>query len=238
MSDTIHAQFAKAQFEFDAPKKDKQNPHLKNMYADLRSCIEAVKGPLKDNGLFLHQKVSNEGTSVIVQTLVVNETGCSIDFGHVSVPVSKNDAQGYGSALTYARRYGVLSIGLAPEDDDGNAAVAPPPAKVNPGSAPAPAPQESLASALGRLCAVADKHGIGYDGPLSKCKGSVKGAWLNELRTHFGHEFELNANGVPLDLLANPTKVVDALIAELNKHGNDVVTLKALPGYEGVKSED
>jgi hypothetical protein len=55
--------------------------------------------------------------------------------GRLHVPASKQDAQGYGSALTYARRYSLMAAcGIAPEDDDGNAA-----SRRAPAAPPAPA---------------------------------------------------------------------------------------------------
>jgi hypothetical protein len=61
----------------------------------------------------------------MVETVFVHESGEVIDCGLLHVPASKQDPQGYGSALTYARRYSLLAAtGLAPEDDDGNHATA------------------------------------------------------------------------------------------------------------------
>jgi hypothetical protein len=53
----------------------------------------------------------------------IHESGEKMSAGVLHVPATKQDAQGYGSALTYARRYSLMAAcGIAPEDDDGNAA--------------------------------------------------------------------------------------------------------------------
>jgi hypothetical protein len=63
---------------------------------------------------------------VKVETILLHESGEEFSGGILHVPAGKNDAQGYGSALTYARRYSLMAAcGIAPEDDDGNAASKP-----------------------------------------------------------------------------------------------------------------
>jgi len=60
---------------------------------------------------------------VTVETVFIHESGESIECGKLHVPAAKQDPQGYGSALTYARRYSLMAAcGIAPEDDDGNSA--------------------------------------------------------------------------------------------------------------------
>jgi hypothetical protein len=78
---------------------------------------------LNNNGIALTQHTHHAEGGVCVETILIHESGEELSFGKLFVPSSKNDAQGYGSALTYARRYSLMSAcGLAPEDDDGNAA--------------------------------------------------------------------------------------------------------------------
>jgi len=68
-------------------------------------------------------------SGVTVETLFIHESGETLSAGKLHVPATKQDAQGYGSALTYARRYSLMAAcGIAPEDDDGNAATKRPPA--------------------------------------------------------------------------------------------------------------
>jgi hypothetical protein len=86
--------------------------------------LEAVQDPLNDNGIALLQVTHDDPTGVTVETVFIHESGERISGGRLHVPASKQDAQGYGSALTYARRYSILAAcGIAPEDDDGNAAT-------------------------------------------------------------------------------------------------------------------
>jgi hypothetical protein len=91
--------------------------------ADLAACVEAVIDALNNNGIALIQKCHESDTGVNVETLLLHESGESLSCGVLHVPASKQDPQGYGSALTYARRYSLMAAcGIAPEDDDGNAA--------------------------------------------------------------------------------------------------------------------
>ena len=121
---TIAAAFVKAQRGFAPALKDKTNPHFKSKYVDLASCVEAVIDSLHANGIALIQKTFPDETGVTVGTIFLHESGETIDGGMLHVPAAKNDPQGYGSALTYARRYSLMAAcGIAPEDDDGNAAA-------------------------------------------------------------------------------------------------------------------
>jgi hypothetical protein len=116
----------KAQKSFGAVLKNKQNPAFKSRYADLDACVTAVIDALNENGIALVQLPSSSETMVGVETIFVHTSGEIFRAGTYSVPVTKKDAQGYGSALTYARRYGLCAAaGIAPEDDDGNAASQP-----------------------------------------------------------------------------------------------------------------
>lgn len=123
----IAAAFIKAKREFAPALKNSVNPHFKSKYADLSNCIEAVDGALLNNGIVMYQETSEVETGVTVETVLLHESGEFIRCGKLHVPASKQDAQGYGSALTYARRYSLMAAcGIAQEDDDGNAATAAP----------------------------------------------------------------------------------------------------------------
>ena len=68
---------------------------------------------------------------VCVETMLIHESGQELSFGRLFVPATKQDAQGYGSALSYAKRYSLQAgLGIASEDDDGNAAVKSAPVKL------------------------------------------------------------------------------------------------------------
>lgn len=136
----IASALVKAQKGFGAALKTSSNPHFKSRYADLAACVEAVIDSLNDNGVALIQQTHECDAGVIVETMFIHESGETFSAGKLHVPASKHDAQGYGSALTYARRYSLMAAcGIAPEDDDGNAATSAPP-KVAQRPAPAPRP--------------------------------------------------------------------------------------------------
>jgi hypothetical protein len=61
---------------------------------------------------------------VKVSTVFIHESGEQLTGGSLFMPATKHDAQGFGSALSYARRYSLMAAcGIAPEDDDGNQAT-------------------------------------------------------------------------------------------------------------------
>lgn len=120
----IATAFVKAKKAFSPALKDKTNPAFRSKYADLGACLEAVNDALLENGIALYQETHEDASGVTVETVLLHETGESIRSGKLHVPAAKQDPQGYGSALTYARRYSLMAAcGIAPEDDDGNAAT-------------------------------------------------------------------------------------------------------------------
>jgi hypothetical protein len=128
----IASALVKAQKAFGPALKTSTNPHFRSRYADLSACVEAVMGGLNDNGIALVQQTHECDSGVLVETLFVHESGETFSAGKLHVPASKNDAMGYGSALTYARRYSLMAAcGIAPEDDDGQAASRPSVAQVS-----------------------------------------------------------------------------------------------------------
>jgi hypothetical protein len=119
----IAAALVKSQKQFGPALKTSINPHFKSRYADLAACVEAVVDALNANGIALIQQTHECADGVIVETVFVHESGETFSGGKLHVPASKHDPQGYGSALSYARRYSLMAAtGIAPEDDDGNAA--------------------------------------------------------------------------------------------------------------------
>lgn len=140
----IAAALVKAQREFGPALKQAVNPQFERggrggRYADLAACVEAVIDALNNNGIALVQITHECDSGVIVETQFVHESGEIFSAGKLHVPAAKHDPQGYGSALTYARRYSLMAAcGIAPEDDDGNVATA---AMQPKAPAPAPAPK-------------------------------------------------------------------------------------------------
>lgn len=128
----IASALVRAQKAFGPALKTSTNPHFKNRYADLSACIEAVIDALNSNGIFLTQPCHESESGVTVETIFLHESGESMSAGRLHVPAAKQDPQGYGSAITYARRYSLMAAcGMAPEDDDGNAAARRPEARLS-----------------------------------------------------------------------------------------------------------
>ena len=125
MSDTIaklSAALCKAQKEIKGAVKDSTNPFFKSDYADLSSVWDAIRVPLTSNGLSITQLTDVSPDGVIIETVLLHESGEYIS-GKLFMKPVKNDPQGIGSAITYGRRYGLQAIaGVCPEDDDGNKA--------------------------------------------------------------------------------------------------------------------
>jgi len=111
-------------------KKDSKNPFFKSNYADLESVWDACRTLLSNNGLAVSQfpgAYSDLDKSMSLVTILTHESGEWISH-EMSVPVSKVDPQGAGSALTYMRRYALAAVvGVVQADDDGNAASSPKP---------------------------------------------------------------------------------------------------------------
>ncbi len=123
MTAKVSAAFVKAQAEIEKAAKDKTNPHFRSKYADLGAVVDAIKPALEAHGLAFLQKFHHDERGISVETIVIHESGETLSNGVLNVPASKMDAQGFGSACTYARRYSLqAAFGVAPEDDDGNAA--------------------------------------------------------------------------------------------------------------------
>ena len=136
-SETINelaAALSKAQAQMQTAKKGAENPHFRSKYADLASVWEACRAALTAHGLSVLQspRMTFNGTTglVEVETRLMHSSGQWMA-DTITVPVSKLDAQGVGSAVTYARRYALAAfVSVAPDDDDGNGAVSGGPVEV------------------------------------------------------------------------------------------------------------
>lgn len=122
---SIISKLIKARLEIQPPKKEGTNPHFRSKYVTLEGCIEAITEPLANHGFFLSQHVTNMvELKPSVVTILRHEDNDSWELrSEVPLVLSKQDMQGLGSAITYARRYGIMSLlSLPAEDDDGNGA--------------------------------------------------------------------------------------------------------------------
>jgi hypothetical protein len=118
----IAAALIAAQGEMGSVRKTADNPFFKSKYADLAGAVEASRPVLAQHNLGVVQSADCDGDLAVVETMLVHASGEWFKSRTVLKPV-KSDPQGMGSAVTYARRYSYMAIiGLAAEDDDGNAA--------------------------------------------------------------------------------------------------------------------
>jgi hypothetical protein len=120
----IATALVKAQLEMIAPKKGSVNPFFKNKYADLNDVLAAVVPALNNNGIVLLQPLVNIDGKNFVKTVLMHESGETFESLAEIFCKNTNDAQAYGSGVTYARRYSLSSIcGIGSEDDDAQKAV-------------------------------------------------------------------------------------------------------------------
>lgn len=125
MADTspLYAAMALAFTELEGALKTSNNPHFKSKYADLGNVIDAIKPALAKQGLFFWQVSHDTPDGAMIETVIGHKSGGERSLGKLFIPASKKDAHGFGSALTYARRYALMAaFGIPAEDDDGNAA--------------------------------------------------------------------------------------------------------------------
>ncbi len=120
--DQLATALSNAQGKMTGASKDKANPFFKSKYADLASVWAACREPLKDNGLSIVQSPSADGAVVSLETLLMHTSGQWVR--DIARATAKDDSpQAIGSAITYLRRYALQSfVGIAPEDDDAEAA--------------------------------------------------------------------------------------------------------------------
>lgn len=116
--------YVKAQGEIGAAIKGNTNPHFKSKYADLGAVMDALKEPLAKYGLGFVQEVTEREGGVYVETVILHKSGEIYRTGKLPMPAPKQDPHGYGSAITYAKRYSLqAAFGVPSEDDDGNKAA-------------------------------------------------------------------------------------------------------------------
>lgn len=152
----IYAALAAAQMQMGKAIKDSANPAFKSKYADLASVMDACMGALNSNGIAVYQPTIDEDGARYVKTILAHTSGETLEC-RVPLIVQKNDMQGYGSAVTYARRYGLMGMaGIAPEDDDGNAAAKAAPVTEDRAAKPKPDQSKAIGEACAYLAGAAD----------------------------------------------------------------------------------
>jgi hypothetical protein len=136
----LFSAYVKAQAEMGEVLKTATNPAFRTKYADLAAVVEAILPALSKNGLALIQAPGFDGEVVTVETMIAHSGGGFLR-STIRLRPTKSDPQGLGSAITYGRRYALMAMaGVAPEDDDGNAASSRPesgqePARFKPATA-------------------------------------------------------------------------------------------------------
>ena len=147
-----------AQADMTGAKKTTVNGFFKSKYSDLVSVVEAVKVPFADNGLSYVQFPIEENGRIGIETILMHVSGEFLS-NSFTVTLSKQDAQGAGSALTYCRRYSLQAIaGIPSEDDDGNNASKP--AKPTYTAPPAKAPTITKSAILAAFKACKDSAAL------------------------------------------------------------------------------
>jgi len=132
----LAAALSKAQGEIEGAVRGNTNPAFRSKYADLSSVWQAIREPFAKHGLCVVQGLETTESGVSCTTKLIHSSGQWIE-STLIIPVDKHNAHGHGSAATYARRFSLSAMaGIAPVDDDGNAASmpteAPKPAQVPP----------------------------------------------------------------------------------------------------------
>lgn len=121
--EALAAALSKAQAQMTGAKKGSDNPFFKSKYSDLSEVTQAISKPFADNELSFVQGAEFEDGRVAVTTRIMHSSGQWIE-ATTCLPPTKADAQGYGSAITYAKRYGLQALAGVPSvDDDGNDAA-------------------------------------------------------------------------------------------------------------------
>lgn len=141
----LAAALANAQGDFGIAEFDRVNPHFKSKYATLTSVMNAVRKPLQKHGLSVVQTLTESEKGMALETTLLHSSGEWLS-GTTPILLAKEDMQGLGSAITYAKRYAVSAIlgVVSDEDDDGNATAAKP-------SSPDPTPASKVASVNSRF---------------------------------------------------------------------------------------
>jgi hypothetical protein len=133
----VYAALLAAQRDMGPLVKDATNPHFRNKYASLEAVIDTIEDPLHANGLLYLQRLDllADGSPILRTEIVHAATGEKVESVAPLVCKDPDNPQALGGAITYLRRYSLLAlVGIAPEDDDGNAATQAPKAAFRPAS--------------------------------------------------------------------------------------------------------
>ena len=181
-----------AQSEMSGATKQSTNPFYKSNYSDLASVMQAISLPFSAHGLSFVQGAEANEQRVSVTTRIIHTSGQWLE-ATTELPPTKADAQGWGSAITYAKRYGLQALcGVPSVDDDGQEAVK----RV---AAPKAVPISSVQAV--ELKELLEQTGSDIDGFL-KYFSSAAGVPISSL------------NGFPSDLFGQAKKLLGKKIDE------------------------
>lgn len=204
----IATALAKAQANMGKALKQANNVHFRSKYADLGNVIDACLPALNEAGIALIQPIGIDENGSFVETILIHgESGEQLAC-RVPLIIGKNDMQGFGSAVTYARRYGLMAMaGIAPEDDDGNAASA---ASPKPARQPKLQPAENAEEAIERAAQKpqgpspeAIEKAISYIGDAESLD-ELKARWKNLPSAVAAHPVVISAKDAAKTRLSKP----------------------------------
>ena len=159
--------------------KDKKNDHFKSRYADLEAVAEEAGPLLMANGILLLQSPGGDASGMTLTTRLEHVKSGEWVQGTVFLPGQQQSPQGFGSAITYARRYALCAmLGIVTTDDDGNAASGREESK--------PAPQKATASSSQTTPAPSKASGLVFP-PFGRQAGQpIAGADIKALEFYAG----------------------------------------------------
>ena len=159
-TDKIFPALVAAQGAITNAKKTAENPFFNSKYADLATILDVAREPLKAAGLAVIQSPTTGDGKVTVTTRIIHISGQWIESALV-FEVVKKDPQSVGSAITYGRRYSLAAIlGIAQEDDDGNAGSDPTPNKQKAAPQPPAKPKGNIQNAFNAITGAVDTETI------------------------------------------------------------------------------
>lgn len=169
----LAAALAKAQAEIGAAKRDSENPHFKTRYADLASVWDAIRQPLTKHGIAVVQAPGTDDTGAVTMTTSLVHNSGQWMRSTVGCKPAKIDAQSVGSVITYLRRYALAAmVGVAPDDDDGEAAIGRGAVKEQPPKQPKPKPTPE--QMVIRVPVLADNSGPDWEAWRDKISKSIQ----------------------------------------------------------------
>jgi hypothetical protein len=123
--DKISSALVGLQADMVTVEKSATNPFFKSKYAPLPEVMQTAQPLLAKHKLAVLLPLTNINGESAIRTVIIHESGQMLEFDPLPLMLTKQDAQGQGSAITYARRYAMMSVlgMVADEDDDGNAAT-------------------------------------------------------------------------------------------------------------------